>query len=376
MRKWFVVLMTIFGVLIFIMLGYGAPTVENRSFIEENERVQTPDELTDEQKQSVEMKVVVSMDPQAFAPLLQRSLRFQRDTPEMKVQVINVPLQKLVAGNFSADVILYPASWIRHLASQGRLMALDEFVSAERQSQWFDLVLRAMKWNGYVWAVPYHWNPYVLLHTNQNFERLAVVEDDAYAMDLLQPSINTRAPLFNTDLQKVADAQAAVEAVVRGEGSAAFVTLTEAIRHGQSTNSTTSELSVSVLQSWENALPQGMIPYTGDGFVVSPDTSYVAEAMEWILYMTDQAETAKYLAQPWERLSVHRTAFGLSSLMNRDAQSLQLNLEAPPNTFPLPRLVSGDSWSLAATLIDSLESIPVEYGFPPVSIEDWVPSAP
>jgi hypothetical protein len=233
-----------------------------------------------------------------------------------------------------------------------------------------------MKWNGYVWAVPHEWNPYVLLHTNQNFERLTVVEDDVYALELLQTSIKKRAPLFNTTLQKVADAQAAVESVVRGEGSAAFVTLTEAIRHSPSTNSSTSELSVSVLQTWENALPQGMIPYTGDGFVVSPDSSYVAEAMEWILYMTAQAETAKYQAQPWERLSVHRSAFGLSSLMNRDAQSLQVTLETPPNTFPLPSLVSGDSWSLAASLIDALESIPVDYGFPPVSIEAWIPSVP
>jgi ABC-type glycerol-3-phosphate transport system substrate-binding protein len=174
MRKWFVILMTVIGMTLFLLLGYGDPVGEQARIPDRTAKLPDPGGLDEAEMPRVAIKAVVSLDGQAFSVLKQATERFEARRPDVDVTVTNVKAEQLyiqqqslaVTGE-APDVMLYPTAWVRYEAAQGRLLSLDDYIPVERQSQWFEAVRGAVRWNGYLWGVPADWDPYVFVFPSE-----------------------------------------------------------------------------------------------------------------------------------------------------------------------------------------------------------------
>src|SRR5690606_15627658 len=104
----------------------------------------------------IALRAVVSMDPAAFRALIRATERFQTIRQDIVVTVTNVSADELqrrirtsTETGDAPDIMLYPTAWVRREAAEGRLLSMDDFVPAERQSHWFETVRGAVRWNGY-----------------------------------------------------------------------------------------------------------------------------------------------------------------------------------------------------------------------------------
>ncbi|HZG88285.1 hypothetical protein [Paenibacillus sp.] len=168
MRKWFVILMTAVGMTLFMLLGM-SDIGGDRPPLHSGERAApvfgAPDEAAEPR---VALSAVVSMDARSFEALRRATDRYAAARPNVAVALRNVEPGEMnamyeagVETGSAPDVLLLPTERVRLEAAAGRLQALDDYVAAERQSQWFETVRGAVRWNGYLWAVPFDWDPYV-----------------------------------------------------------------------------------------------------------------------------------------------------------------------------------------------------------------------
>jgi len=169
MRKWYLILMTAVGLALFMALGYEDPTASPvRLSVGASKEPESG--LPAAKPAQVGIQAVVSVDAAAFAAIEDATAAFERDRPWIDVALANVPQEEfaeqyrsLAMTGTAPDVAMVPTSWVRLEAAEGRLLALDDYISAERQSQWFETVRGAVRWNGYVWGVPVDWDPYVFV---------------------------------------------------------------------------------------------------------------------------------------------------------------------------------------------------------------------
>ncbi len=170
MRKWFVIVMAAFGMTLFMLLGLGDVT-----------RVEAPDPFgtmaapdpgaTDVTAASpIALHAVVSLDARAYEGLQRAAERYAAMRPDVSVTLRNVDSDELrnevrdsTETGDAPDIMLYPTEWVRREAAEGLLLSLDDYISPERQSLWFDTVRGAVRWNGYLWGVPADWDPYVFV---------------------------------------------------------------------------------------------------------------------------------------------------------------------------------------------------------------------
>jgi len=168
MRKWFVIMMTAVGMTLFMLLGM-SDIGGDRPALPSGERIApvfgAPDEAAEPR---IELRAVVSMDAQSFEALRRAADRYADARANVEVALRNVEPDEMnaiyeagVETGSAPDVLLMPTERVRLEAAAGRLQALDDYVAAERQSQWFEAVRGAVRWNGYLWAVPFDWDPYV-----------------------------------------------------------------------------------------------------------------------------------------------------------------------------------------------------------------------
>jgi ABC-type glycerol-3-phosphate transport system substrate-binding protein len=170
MRKGFIILMTIIGVTLFILLGYGDPAGEQARVPDGTQLPPDPGGLDDSAMPRVKIETVVSLDGPAFETLQMMTTQFETDRPHVDVKLTNVEKDEISLYHQTStltgetpDVMLYPTAWVRHEAAGGRLLSLDDYIPVERQSQWFEAVRGAVRWNGYLWGVPVEWDPYVFV---------------------------------------------------------------------------------------------------------------------------------------------------------------------------------------------------------------------
>ncbi|HZG78241.1 MAG TPA: extracellular solute-binding protein, partial [Paenibacillus sp.] len=170
MRKGFVIVMAALGMTLFMLLGLGdvtrveAPDPYGATAAPE---IGAPDEAA---SPAISLEAVVSLDARAFEGLRRATERFESTHPDVAVSLRNVGADELrdevrnaTETGDAPDVMLYPTEWVRREAAFGRLLSLDDYISAERQSQWFETVRGAVRWNGYLWGVPADWDPYVFV---------------------------------------------------------------------------------------------------------------------------------------------------------------------------------------------------------------------
>ncbi|MCI3919730.1 extracellular solute-binding protein [Paenibacillus sp. TRM 82003] len=170
MRKWYILLMTAVGMTLLMLLGYNEPTMPQARVPDGGALQREPGGEDESAQERVTIQAVVSVDREAFTELAATTARYESMRPNVEVSLANVPQEDLyiryrglTETGEAPDVMLYPTMWVRHEAAEGRLLALDDYISVERQSQWFEAVRGAVRWNGYLWGVPVDWDPYVFV---------------------------------------------------------------------------------------------------------------------------------------------------------------------------------------------------------------------
>lgn len=62
--------------------------------------------------------------------------------------------------------------WVVPLAIQGLFQPVDRLMNNDVLSDQFPSVVDALRWNGYMWAIPYETNPYILSCINRHLTKL------------------------------------------------------------------------------------------------------------------------------------------------------------------------------------------------------------
>lgn len=115
--------------------------------------------------------VTVSMSSEEFAYLEEANERFRLKYPDIHVELKNIASkeeaysawkQELMLGS-SSDVMLMESGWIREFAVMGLLEPVDNVNTANTVSDQPAQLLAPLKWNSYLWAVPYDADPSVMV---------------------------------------------------------------------------------------------------------------------------------------------------------------------------------------------------------------------
>jgi ABC-type glycerol-3-phosphate transport system substrate-binding protein len=429
MRKRLVLMMAGIGMMLLMMLGYGTPTSKNIQA--PNASFQIPEgAAVSEAEAKVSIQAVVSVSSKAYAALMRRTEQFERQRPNIDVMLYNVEPDALyvqqrsqVLREEAPDVMLYPMEWVRHEAAAGRLLSLDNFITAERQSQWFDAVRGAVRWNGYIWGVPAEWDPYVFVFKTKSFAdlrmgQLLTVDDwlkladnaksvaiaDVHGAAWLEEwSASGNLEAGEQAAEEAGDAAAltasesdpasegtvsrqpqvfiqenaveAVRAVHNNSAIWAFVRFSEALHFKSEPGG--GELSVTApvpSEGQRGALP----PFAGSSFVILPSSDNALEASEWIRYVTELPLVRELAAAGDEieiGLPVFRSAYGIpASPGGGDISSrtgAAFGEEGMTAALALTKLHGSGVWAGARPIMLLLDRITYMYDSPPKKLPVW-----
>ncbi|MCU6709495.1 extracellular solute-binding protein [Paenibacillus sp. J5C_2022] len=122
-------------------------------------------------KPVVELHASVSVTAEQFLELQRRNRTFMADHPHIVVHLTNEPDFSSAHDNWErnssvgdgADMLLLHNEWVMPFAVRGFLKPVDSKLANEGLPQHASGWLEPLKWNGYLWGVPYDINPYALL---------------------------------------------------------------------------------------------------------------------------------------------------------------------------------------------------------------------
>ncbi|TLS50376.1 extracellular solute-binding protein [Paenibacillus antri] len=433
MRKWFVIVMAAIGMTLFMLLGLGdVARVEAPDPFGTTAAPETglPDEAT---APRVALRAVVSLEPGTFEGLRRATERYESIRPNVAVSLQNVAADEL-RGNVrtstetgdAPDIMLYPTEWVRREAAEGRLLSLDDYVPAERQSQWFETVRGAVRWNGYLWGVPADWDPYVFVFREDDAFGSSIADAPPTASAWLEYADGgdagalagataeygaallrhwsarledeaAESPANDEGPDAVAAASGEAEAAESGDaeppeaaegaqldeasaeaapirGTAAAVAKGEAVWAlaplSQALAAQAAEPSARLTASAFVPDPEaagGLPPFAGRSYVVSPATDHAAEAADWIRFVTDASTVEEFGTVGGERWPVTRSSFGLPSSFASGKPTV-LGATGPAGALALPDangLDARDAMNALRPLIRMIDAARASYGTPP-----------
>jgi len=154
----------------------------------------SPDTVQSEEPRNRSIDVIVSMSEIELAELHLLNDRFEGAHPGAVVQIHNVPREELydrlkreAALDELPDILLLESEWVQEFAARGYLDPMDDLYSAESLADHPTALLQQVRWNGYLWGVPLHPDPYVIVWSRtlladagaeeapQDWERLATL---------------------------------------------------------------------------------------------------------------------------------------------------------------------------------------------------------
>ncbi|WP_150106522.1 extracellular solute-binding protein [Paenibacillus sp. JDR-2] len=115
--------------------------------------------------------VTVSMSPEQFAFLEEANERFKLKYPNILVELLNIESkeeaystwkQDLLLGT-SSDIMLMDSGWVREFAVMGLLEPVDSVNTASTLSDQPAKLLAPLKWNSYLWGIPFDADPPILV---------------------------------------------------------------------------------------------------------------------------------------------------------------------------------------------------------------------
>jgi len=134
---------------------------------------QDPDDVDAEPvfaEQTAELNVKIVEDEEPFNLLAQQSAEYERSHPDIRVKLERIDpaaapdlLNDWRHASGDADAALVPSIWVKRLAVSGGLLTADAAFVGDALSQQFEALTAPLKWNGYLWGVPHHMDPYVIV---------------------------------------------------------------------------------------------------------------------------------------------------------------------------------------------------------------------
>jgi len=127
---------------------------------------------------TVELELGVMLPEEQYNELVLLSQRVSELHPHIRVKIKNFfddhltfeEWEKLAQLGGLGDVQLVNNEWVVPLAIQGLFQPVDRLMNNDVLSDQFPSVVDALRWNGYMWAIPYETNPYILFMHKQAFE--------------------------------------------------------------------------------------------------------------------------------------------------------------------------------------------------------------
>jgi len=128
--------------------------------------------------ETVELEIGVMLPEDQYNELIVLSRRVEERYPYIQVKINNFyneqltfeEWQKLAQLGGLGDIQLVNNEWVVPLAIQGLFQPVDRLMNNDVLSDQLHSVVDALKWNGYMWAVPYETNPYLLFMHKQAFD--------------------------------------------------------------------------------------------------------------------------------------------------------------------------------------------------------------
>ncbi|MFD2333896.1 extracellular solute-binding protein [Cohnella sp. GCM10020058] len=121
-------------------------------------------------EEHADLAVKIIQDEDTYRLLARQSAAFERDHPDIRVNLERIDpddaadlLDNWHTSEEGADVALIPSLWVKRLAVSGMLLPADAAFEGDALSEQFEAVAAPLKWNGYMWGVPHHMDPYVVV---------------------------------------------------------------------------------------------------------------------------------------------------------------------------------------------------------------------
>ncbi|WP_164472623.1 extracellular solute-binding protein [Cohnella candidum] len=122
------------------------------------------------EEEPVRLRVAAALNEEEFEYFRKTIERQSYQLPDVTVELERTPPEEAFAAfgqasriGEAADVMLVDNEWVKTFASSGYLMPADGAFVGEALAEQFDAVAAPLKWNGYIWAVPRDFDPYVLV---------------------------------------------------------------------------------------------------------------------------------------------------------------------------------------------------------------------
>lgn len=146
--------------------------------------------------ETVELEIGVMLPEEQYNELLTLSQRVVERYPYIHVKINNFYNEQLTfeewqrlaqLGNLG-DIQLVHNEWVVPLAIQGLFQPVDRLMNNDVLSDQLHSIIDALKWNGYMWAVPYETNPYMLFMHKEAYDGeensdMTVIQSPPIALD-------------------------------------------------------------------------------------------------------------------------------------------------------------------------------------------------
>ncbi|MHA6484746.1 extracellular solute-binding protein [Paenibacillus sp. strain BS8-2] len=148
----------------------------------------------DDDAHIVEIYVNVSLDTSRFIRLQELNDQFMAKYPRIQVHLTNERLENPDFDDWLArnergeasDVMLLDNAMVLPMAVQGYLKSVNSLLVGDAMSDQLAGLLEPLRWNGYLWGVPSHIDPYLLFWNKEMLQSLGISSStmDFQAIDL------------------------------------------------------------------------------------------------------------------------------------------------------------------------------------------------
>lgn len=122
-------------------------------------------------KEIVSLRVVVSLPDEAYRVLQALNRNFLRENTDMTVRLSNLDpssfdeyLTRAFRLGEASDIILLDNVHIKHHAGHARLQPTDDYFTRVTETEYLPIITEPLKWNGYLWGIPFQIEPYILAY--------------------------------------------------------------------------------------------------------------------------------------------------------------------------------------------------------------------
>lgn len=137
------------------------------------------------------LNITIISDEPAFDRLQRQSELFSDLHPDMNVELTRLDpdaapdwLENWRQRAEDVDAALVPSAWVKRLAVAGELRTVDAAFEGDALSQQFEGIKAQVKWNGYMWGVPHHLDPYVIVWNRARLSTVVRADGSALALPL------------------------------------------------------------------------------------------------------------------------------------------------------------------------------------------------